>query len=173
MNYSKIYKCDIANGLGFRVTLFVSGCARNCPGCFNKNAQSASFGKLFDEKAKSKIFAELQKDYCAGLSILGGEPMSKLSDNRRQIINFAKEVKEKFPDKTIWMWSGYTFDELFVDSTSKDIFNYVDVLVDGPFEEDKKDLSLHWVGSSNQHVIDVKERIKAISGIAASMSVDK
>lgn len=166
MNYCQCRKADIANGRGFRVSLFVSGCARNCKGCFNKDAQDPSFGKQFDDKAKDKIFKELSNDWCRGLSLLGGEPMSKLSDNRSQVIAFAKEVKEKFPNKDIWMWSGYLFDELYADDECKEIFNYIDVLIDGPFEEDKKDLSLEWRGSSNQHVINVKERLSKISKIA-------
>lgn len=153
MNYAKIIKADIANGVGFRVTLFVSGCAIGCKGCFNKEAQNPDFGKSFDEKAKSKIFKELSHDWCKGLSLLGGEPLSKLSDNRKQIIALCKEVKEKFPNKTIWCWSGYTKQEIQNDVSMKEILDYIDVLVDGPFEEDKKDLSIPFRGSSNQHVI--------------------
>jgi len=153
MNYASILKCDIANGPGFRVSLFVSGCKRNCNRCFNKEAQNPCFGKLFDDEAKNKIFAELEKSYCAGLSLLGGEPMSILSDNRKQVIAFAKEVKEKFPDKTTWLWSGYTLEELQADKNTKDIFKYIDVLVDGPFEYTKKDLSIPFRGSSNQRIL--------------------
>lgn len=166
MNYASIVRADIANGTGFRVSLFVSGCSRNCKGCFNKEAQDPSFGKPFDDQAKEKIFKELSNEWCRGLSLLGGEPMSKLSDNRKQVIAFAAEVKEKFPEKDIWMWSGYTFEELLNDETSRDIFKWIDVLIDGPFEEDKKDPSLAWRGSSNQHVINVKERLSKISKIA-------
>lgn len=155
MNYASILKADIANGEGFRVSLFVTGCKRNCKGCFNKAAQDPSYGKLFDDKAKEKIFAELKKDYCAGLSILGGEPMSVLSDNRKQVIAFAKEVKEKFPDKDIWMWSSYTIDEILSSTEMKDILQYIDILIDGPFIIEKKDLSLPFRGSSNQKIINV------------------
>ena len=112
MNYAKIYRADIANGQGFRVSLFVSGCARNCKGCFNKEAQDPAFGKLFDATVKQKIFKELEHDWCRGLSLLGGEPLSKLSDNRKTVIAFAKEVKEKFPTKDIYIWSGYTLEEI-------------------------------------------------------------
>ena len=155
MNYASIIKADIANGEGFRVSLFVSGCARNCPGCFNKDAQCADFGKPFDDKAKKKIFKELQNEWCKGLSLLGGEPLSKLSDNRKQVIAFAKEVKEKFPDKTIFLWTGYLFNEILEDKDMKGILDYVDILIDGPFIEENKDLSLKWRGSSNQHIINV------------------
>ena len=154
-NYAKIYRADIANGQGFRVSLFVSGCARNCKGCFNKEAQDPTFGKPFDDKAKQQIFKELEHDWCRGLSLLGGEPLSKLSDNRKVIIELAKEVKEKFPDKTIFLWSGYLFDEILNNESMKDILKYIDVLIDGPFIEELKDMTLKWRGSSNQHIIDV------------------
>jgi len=153
MNYVSIVKADIANGDGFRVSLFVSGCLRNCPGCFNKQAQDPAFGKLFDEEAKKKLFTELEHEWCKGLSLLGGEPMSKLSDNRKQVIALAKEVKEKFPNKDIWMWSGYTMEELKDDPDTKGIFEYIDVLVDGPFMQEKKDLSIPFRGSSNQRIL--------------------
>ena len=153
MNYAKIYRADIANGQGFRVSLFVSGCARNCKGCFNKEAQDPAFGKPFDDKAKQKIFKELEHDWCRGLSLLGGEPLSKLSDNRKTVIAFAKEVKEKFPNKDIAIWSGYTLEEIQVDDSMKDILKYVDVLVDGPFIEEQKDLSIPFRGSSNQRIL--------------------
>ena len=136
MNYANIYRADIANGIGFRVSLFVSGCARNCKGCFNKEAQDPAFGKPFDDKAKQKIFKELEYDWCRGLSLLGGEPLSKLSNNRKTVIAFAKEVKEKFPNKDIAIWSGYTLEEIQADDSMKDILKYVDVLVDGPFIEE-------------------------------------
>lgn len=153
MNYASIVRADIANGEGFRVSLFVTGCLRNCTGCFNKQAQDPSYGKFFDEEAKKKIFAELDQEWCKGLSLLGGEPMSKLSDNRKQVIALCKEVKEKYPDKDIWMWSGYTMEELKEDPETQDIFNYIDVLVDGPFMLDKKDLSIPFRGSSNQRIL--------------------
>ena len=153
MNYASITKADIANGNGFRVSLFVSGCSRKCPGCFNQEAQDPSFGKPFDESAKQKIFKELQNGWCKGLSLLGGEPLSKLSDNRKQVIAFAKEVKEKFPDKDIWTWSGYTLEEIQADDSMKDILKYIDVLVDGPFIEEQKDLSIPFRGSRNQRIL--------------------
>jgi len=155
MNYAKIYRADIANGIGFRVSLFVSGCTRNCKGCFNKEAQDPAFGKPFDDKAKQKIFKELEHEWCRGVSFLGGEPLSKLSDNRKVVIEFAKEIREKFPDKTIFLWSGYLFEEILEDKDMKGILDYVDVLIDGPFIEENKDLSLKWRGSSNQHIVNV------------------
>lgn len=149
MRYASILKADIANGLGFRVSLFVSGCARKCPGCFNQEAQNPCFGKLFDEEAKQKIFNELSNEWCKGLSLLGGDPLSKLSDNRKTIIAFCKEVKEKFPTKDIWCWSGYTLEEIQADEDMRQILDCIDVLVDGPFVEEKKDLTIPFRGSSN------------------------
>ena len=154
MKYCSIRQADIANGEGFRVSLFVSGCARNCKGCFNKEAQDQAFGKPFDDKAKQKIFKELEHDWCKGVSFLGGEPLSKLSDNRKVIIELAKEIKEKFPEKDQWIWSGYTLEEIQADDSMKDILKYVDVFVDGPFVEEQKDLSLPFRGSSNQRILD-------------------
>ena len=152
-NYASILRADIANGEGFRVSLFVTGCTRGCPGCFNPEAQDPKFGKPFDEDAKKKIFAELEHEWCKGLSLLGGEPLSKLSDNRKVVIELAKEVKEKFPQKDIWCWSGYTLEEIQNDDSMKDILKYVDVLVDGPFIEEQKDLSIPFRGSQNQRIL--------------------
>jgi anaerobic ribonucleoside-triphosphate reductase activating protein len=162
MKYASIIKCDTANGTGFRVSLFVSGCGRKCPNCFNPEAQSPEFGKTFDEKAKKKIFAELEKPYCKGLSLLGGDPMSKLSDNRKVVIEFCKEVKEKYPNKDIWMWSGYTYQELLSDDTSNEVFKYIDYLVDGPYIEHMKDPSLKFRGSSNQRIIKLHPKVEEI-----------
>ena len=153
MHYASILRADIANGEGFRVSLFVSGCARNCKGCFNPEAQDPAFGKLFDDEAKQKIFKELEHEWCKGLSFLGGEPLSKLSDNREQVIALAKEVREKFPDKDQWLWSGYILEEIQADDSMKDILKYIDVLVDGPFIEEQKDLSIPFRGSRNQRIL--------------------
>ena len=153
MNYTKLLKADIANGPGFRLTLWVTGCSRRCPGCFNEEAQDPNFGQKFDNDVKKKIFKELGYDWCKGVSFLGGEPLSKLSDNRKQVIAFAKEVREKFPDKDQWLWSGYTLEEIQVDDSMKDILKYIDVLVDGPFIEEQKDLSIPFRGSRNQRIL--------------------
>lgn len=160
MNYSALKKCDIANGTGFRLSFWCSGCGRHCKECFNPEAQDPNFGKPFDDTVKQKIFKELSDPHCSGLSLLGGEPLSKLSDNRKQIIQLCKECKEKFPDKNIWMWSGYTFEEIASDTSTKDILKYVDVIVDGPFVESKKDLSTPFRGSTNQRIIDVKKTME-------------
>lgn len=155
MNYTKLLKCDIANGEGWRVTLWVTGCTRKCPGCFNEEAQDPKFGKKFDDEVKEKIFKELANSTCDGLSLMGGEPLSKLSDNRKTIIQLCKECKEKFPSKNIWVWSGYQFEEISSDESTRDILKYIDVLVDGPFLVENKDLSCPFRGSTNQRVLDI------------------
>ena len=157
MNYSALRKADIANGIGFRCTLWCCGCMRKCPKCFNPEAQDPNFGKPFDKEAKEKIFKELSDPNCDGLSLLGGEPLSKCSDNRKVMISLCKEVKERFPDKTVWMWSGYLFEEIASDPSMKEILNYVDVIVDGPFIQEKKDLSTPFRGSTNQRIIKIDE----------------
>lgn len=133
MNYARIYRADISNGTGFRCSLFCTGCQRKCKGCWNPEAQDPDFGKPFDDTVKEKIFKELSDPHCAGLSVLGGEPLSRLSDNRRQVIQLCKEVKAKFPDKNIWVWTGYLFEEIVKDESMRPILDYIDVLVDGPF----------------------------------------
>lgn len=161
MFYSRILRCDISNGPGFRCTLFCSGCMRKCPGCFNPEAQDPNFGRPFDNEAKKKIFKELAEPTCSGLSLLGGEPLSRCSDNRRQMIQLCKEVKRKFPNKTIWCWSGFLFEEILKDPYMRPILDYIDVLVDGPFIQEKKDLSTPFRGSTNQRIIDVKKTMKS------------
>lgn len=159
MNVAKILKMDVVNGDGFRVSLFVSGCNRKCKGCFNQQAQDPNFGYKYDEEVKNKIFKELENDHCSGLSLLGGDPMSYLSDNRKTVIQLCKEVKEKFPNKTIFMWTGYTIEEVLASNDMKDIVKYVDVIIDGPFIEELKDIDLKWRGSSNQKIIYTKDLI--------------
>ena len=139
MKYSAVIKADIANGNGFRVSLFVSGCARHCKGCFNPQTWDPCYGKPFDDEAKQKIFKELDH-------------------NRATVISFAKEIKERFPDKSIWLFSGYTLEEIQADESMRDILKYIDVLVDGPFIEELKDRSLAFRGSSNQRIIPCSQR---------------
>ena len=154
MNYQKILKSDVVNSInGFTVTLFVSGCARHCKGCFNPESWDCNSGKPFGEKELELIFSELEKPYCKGFSLLGGDPLSVLSDNRKVSIDICRRIKEKFPDKTIYLWSGYTLEEIRADNTMSGILQYVDVLIDGPFKEDEKDENLVLRGSRNQKVI--------------------
>ena len=137
MNYAKIITADIADGPGFRVSMFCTGCEHHCKGCFNEHIWSPSVGKKFDDDAKERIFKELRKPWVRGFTFLGGEPLSSLSDNRATTISFAKELKEKFPDKDIVLFSGYTFEEISSSDDMKEILDYIDTLVDGRFVEEK------------------------------------
>lgn len=151
MNYGKLNSHDIANGPGVRVSLFVSGCEHYCKGCFNSEAWDFDYGKVFTAKTFSRILKLLDDDHISGLTVLGGEPLNPR--NQHIVTTVCRLVKEKFPDKDIWVYTGYDYDMV------KDhaIMNFIDVLVDGPFIEDLKDISLKFRGSSNQRIIDVKE----------------
>ena len=160
MNYSALRKADIANGIGFRCTLWCCGCRRKCPGCFNPEAQDPNFGEPFTDEVKEKIFKELSEPTCDGLSLMGGEPLSICSDNRKQTIQLCKEVKERFPNKSVWIWTGYLFEEIASDPSMKEILNYVDIIVDGEFRIEERDLSCAFKGSRNQRIIDVKKTME-------------
>ena len=153
LHYSAIYNCDIANGIGWRVSLFVSGCSLHCKGCFNSEAWDFKFGKEFTKKTEDKIVELLKPDYIRGLSLLGGNPTEP--ENEPDLIRLCKRVKKEFPDKDIWMWTGHVIEDL-VKKNDK-LVPLCDVIVDGPFIEEKKDLALPWRGSSNQRVINVRE----------------
>lgn len=155
MQYHKIRKMDIANGPGIRVSIFMQGCAFNCPGCFNPETHSFDGGKEFNNATIDKILELSNYNYIKGLSILGGEPLHK--KNIDGTTELAKIYKEKFPDKTIWLWSGFLYEDYIY---NKEILNYIDVLVDGQFKMDLSNPNLKWRGSSNQRVIDVKKSIK-------------
>ena len=156
MNYSGLYICDVANGLGWRVSLFVSGCSLHCPGCFNSEAWDFSFGKQFGISAQNKILELLKPDYIKGLSLLGGNPTEP--QNEPDLIAFIERMRSYYGEtKDVWMWSGHTFEEL-VERDDK-LLPLCDVLVDGPFVESKKDLTLAFRGSSNQRIIDVKKSL--------------
>ena len=148
MNYATIKKYDIANGIGVRVSLFVSGCNHRCKGCFNSEAWDFNYGKKFDVNAENEILHALEKPYIKGLSVLGGEPLQQDST----LLEFLRKVKSKFPNKSIWLYTGYTYEQI----KDKKELDYVDVLVDGKFVEALKDISLQFRGSSNQRIIDVK-----------------
>ncbi len=155
MNYAGLKTTDIANGPGVRVTLFVSGCRRHCKNCFNKETWDFNYGNPFGKETMNTIIEALSKEYIEGFSLLGGEPFEK--ENRETVLNIVRTVKEKFPNKTIWCYSGFTFEELIDDA--RNILEYVDVLVDGPFVEEKKNLRLKFRGSENQRLIDVKKTL--------------
>jgi anaerobic ribonucleoside-triphosphate reductase activating protein len=166
MNYAEIKNCDIANGYGVRVSLFVSGCTHHCKGCFNQIAWDFSYGEKFTQKVEDEIISLCQKEYIDGLSLLGGEPFEK--ENQIGLLSLLKRFKKEFPDKDIWCYSGYLFDQDIMNDNSsihtdvtRDLVNLIDVLVDGEFVEDLKDISLQFKGSSNQRIIDVKKSLKA------------
>lgn len=158
MNVAKIQRMDVVNGNGFRTSLFVSGCRRKCPGCFNPQAQNPDFGYPFTAEVKERLFKEIDNPHCAGLSLLGGDPLSELSDNRKTVIALCKEFKERFPNKDIYLWTGYTIEEVRASDEMKPIELYVDYIIDGPFVEALKDIDLKWRGSSNQRIINVREK---------------
>jgi anaerobic ribonucleoside-triphosphate reductase activating protein len=157
LNYNKIRKLDISNGPGVRVSLFVQGCTFNCKGCFNPDTHDFNGGKEFTTEEVNTIIKLSSKPQIKGLSILGGEPLHP--KNAESVIMLAEYFKSIYPEKTIWLWSGFKYEDLLKSSASK-IFDYIDVLVDGQFEEDKKDLRLKYCGSSNQRVIDVKQSLE-------------
>ena len=164
MNYASIRTCDIANGEGVRVSLFVSGCRHHCPGCFNEEAQAFDYGEPFTHEVEDEIFAALEPSYIAGLTLLGGEPMEP--ENQRVLVPFLRRFRERFGDrKTLWVYTGCVVDtETFnlqpstynLEGTTEEFLRMVDVLVDGPFVEARKDISLKFRGSSNQRILDLK-----------------
>ena len=164
MKYATIKKHDIANGPGVRVSIFVSGCNHHCKGCFNTQAWDFDYGRKFTEEDIERIINELDHPYVSGLSLLVGEPLEY--SNQKGLLPLLKRVKEKFPEKDIWCYTGYTFDKDIVGNLfdnwpeTKEVMSYIDVLIDGKFEEDKKDLNLKFRGSSNQRIIDVPESLK-------------
>ena len=157
MKYAKIRKMDIANGEGVRVSLFVQGCSFHCKNCFNQETWDFNGGKEFTTSEIQKIIELADKDYIAGLSILGGEPLH--NNNVDEVFHIVATFKEKFPNKYIWLWTGFKFEDAIKDSKRKLILCNIDVLIDGQFEEDKKDITLKWRGSSNQRVIDCKKSL--------------
>ena len=163
MNYAKIKKCDIANGEGVRVSLFVSGCRNRCKGCFQPETWDFNFGDEFTFEVESELLSALENPSVRGLTILGGEPMEP--ENQRGLLPFLTEVKKRFPEKTIWLYTGNLYEELagkcgehraFIDITEK-ILSMIDVLVDGRYIEEEKSLGLRFRGSKNQRIIDVNE----------------
>ena len=155
MHYGQIRKYDVANGLGIRVTFFVTGCTHNCFNCFNKDYQNFDSGKLWLEENTQEVIEYLKDPNVAGLSILGGEPFQ----NTLGILDVVKKVKAEI-DKPIWIWTGYLYEGLINNEDNRELLNYCDVLIDGPFKEELKDLTLKYKGSKNQRVIDVKQTIK-------------
>lgn len=164
MNYANIKKIDVANGEGVRVSVFVSGCNHHCKGCFNQCAWDFNYGKKFTEKEEQQIIDYMNHDYISGLSLLGGEPLEP--KNQEGLLPLVKKVKEKFPNKDIWCYTGFDFEKDVVEKmaknneTTRELLKYIDIIVDGKFEEDKKDLKLQFRGSSNQKIVDVKKSLQ-------------
>lgn len=163
MNYASIKPFDVANGPGVRVSLFVSGCTHHCKGCFNPEAWDFQHGAPFTDAQVQEILTHLEPDYIKGLSLLGGEPFEP--QNQSAVLALCQTVRERFPRKTIWCYSGYRL-ELDILSgrlgnTAKALLAQLDVLVDGPFIEEKKDLHLRFRGSSNQRILDVPASLSA------------
>lgn len=156
MNYIKITKNDIANGPGVRVTLWVAGCSLHCKGCHNPQTWDYNAGKAFDENALNELLAALDKPYIQGLTLSGGNPV----DNGPEVLAICREVREKFQTKDIWLYSGYTFEEIKNKAVGEFILEYVDVLVDGPYIEEQRDITLPFMGSKNQRLINVQETLK-------------
>lgn len=154
MRYNLIRQLDIANGPGVRVSIFVQGCTFNCPGCFNTVAKDFEGGTEYTEVTQECILELAKPTHISGLSILGGEPLHP--KNRSEVLKLARKFKEVYPDKTVWLWTGYLIEDVFEDLVDSDI----DFVVDGLFKEDLKDLRLKYRGSSNQRVINLKETIK-------------
>ncbi len=164
MNYATIKNCDIANGPGVRVSLFVSGCTHHCKGCFNEVAWDFDFGEPFTQQTVDSIINMLAPDYVKGITLLGGEPFEP--QNQPAVLDLLRQIKQIYPNKSVWAFSGYLFDkeilsgELGPWEITREYLSYVDVLVDGRFIIEKKDLSLRFRGSSNQRIIDVPASLK-------------
>ncbi|MBQ7920454.1 MAG: anaerobic ribonucleoside-triphosphate reductase activating protein [Lachnospiraceae bacterium] len=164
MNFGEIKKCDIANGEGVRVSLFVSGCTHHCKGCFNAQTWDFNFGEEFTKEVEDALLEDLAPSYIVGLTLLGGEPMEP--ENQRALVPFLRRVKERFPDKTIWCYTGYTYDEDLVEGgrawceVTDEMLSMIDVLVDGEFVEALKDIRLVFKGSTNQRIINLKETLE-------------
>lgn len=170
MNYHNITYPDMNNGDGLRVVLWLSGCSHHCYKCQNPQTWDPNSGILFDDTAKEELFRELNKDYISGLTLTGGDPLNEF--NVRKLFGLLKELKNKYPNKSIWIYTGYTYEDIidkhndWFNGTQSDdyryyiVTEYCDVLIDGQYIEEKKDVTLKWVGSSNQRVIDVQKSLK-------------
>ena len=156
MRYGQIRKYDVANGPGVRTSIFVTGCTHNCFNCFNKEYQNFKAGNLWTDKETEEVVSHLLSPQIKGLSILGGEPM----ENAGELVPIIREIKKRV-NKNIWLWSGYTFEEILLDTTKVDLLKEVDVLVDGKFVQKLKNLNLKFRGSSNQRIIDVAQSLSS------------
>lgn len=169
MYYSNIIEEDAANGVGFRTTLFVSGCNFHCKNCFNQKAQNFNYGKEYTEQTEEYILEQINRPYIKGFSILGGDPLWQTNEDMEQLARLCKEIHSL--EKDVWIWSGFTWEDIFdkipdntleagIINAQQELISESDVFVDGPFVEELKDLSLAWRGSRNQRVINVQKTIK-------------
>lgn len=157
MNYAQIRKFDVTNGPGVRTTLFVSGCTHKCDGCFNNEQQNFNYGNEFNKETEDEFIKYTLNPQIKGVNILGGEPMQQTKDNT--LLNLLKRIKKETA-KPIWLWSGYTYEQIISDPKKLELLNQVDVLIDGKFQIANRNISLKYRGSSNQRVIDVKKSPK-------------
>ena len=177
MNYSGIKTHDVANGIGVRISLFVSGCTHHCKGCFNPETWDFCYGEPFTEKEEQKIIDALAPAYIKGFSLLGGEPFEP--ENQKVLLPLLEKIKATYPKKDIWCYTGYMLDrELLKESRARPdvtdkMLSYIDILVDGEFIEDEKDLSIRFRGSRNQRIIDVKETLKTGNIVLAEAYYEK
>lgn len=172
MNYHNILHDDMRNGSGLRVVLFVSGCSNKCNGCQNPQTWDEKSGIEFDDDAKEEIMNELKHDYIDGITFSGGDPL--YDNNVESVLSLCKKIKSDFPNKTIWLYTGYKFESILFPVVTDDfnidrqnlidnrrnIMNYVDILVDGKYDDELSDVNYHWAGSTNQRVIDVQKSLK-------------
>lgn len=163
MNYGAIKKCDIANGVGVRTVLFVSGCTHHCKGCFQPETWNFDYGERYTKETEDEIIESLRPDYVDGITLLGGEPFEP--ENQRELVKLLRRIKKELPQKTVWSFSGYTYEELTGDSRAvceitNEMLSMLDVLVDGEFVEAKRNISLRFRGSENQRLIDMNKTRK-------------
>lgn len=156
MRYFKIRRLDVTNGPGVRVTLFVTGCSHKCPGCFNEELQDFEAGKIWDSKSREEIMEYLQNPMVVGLNLLGGEPLEQTMDT--SLRDLLREVRAM--DKSVWLWTGFIFEDCLEDEDKMDIIKECDVIIDGPFIKAKRNIKLKYRGSENQRVIDVGKSLK-------------
>ncbi len=162
MNYANIKKYDIADGPGVRVSLFVSGCRHHCKGCFNSEAWDFEYGRSYTAETEAEILEALKPGYIAGLTLLGGEPFEP--ENQVELVTLLRKVRETYPEKSIWSYTGYVYDKDLVPGgraytdVTDEMLSYLDVLVDGPFVEELKDITLQFRGSSNQRILEMSKK---------------
>ncbi|MGN0463903.1 MAG: anaerobic ribonucleoside-triphosphate reductase activating protein [Acutalibacteraceae bacterium] len=173
MHYGEIKNCDIANGTGVRVSLFVSGCTNRCKNCFQPQTWDFNYGEEFTSETQEKIIEMLGKSYINGLTVLGGEPFEP--ENQRALLPFIKEVRKRLPEKTVWIYSGFTFEELTTDGShphcevTNELLGLIDILVDGRFVEEEKDISLKFRGSRNQRILDAAKSLRTGKAVTADI----